>query len=251
MGVPPFFCAQERCKCFLSKFGKRRSFAIFIKVSTLNKDFVSFDSVVLRPLQGSDLAPLEKIIRETWTFDEISSLQTARRLARADLSSCLLEQSFTRVAEVAGRPVGVIMGKKLPHWYRPLRWLLRYAASQLLLRATQDGRRVARLFSDIEVIDQRLLAQAGRAYQGELSFFIVDGSCRGLGVGRALYASLMEYFAREDIRSAYLFTDTDCNFSFYERRGWKKRGAHTEHYCFACKHSSTTYFLFEQDFASV
>lgn len=207
---------------------------------------MSFDAVVLRPLQDSDLAPLENIIRATWEFDQLGTPRTSRRLARSYLSACLLEQSFVRVAEINGRPVGVIMGKKLPHRHRPLRWLLRYAAAQLLLCTTSEGRRAARLFADIEGIDEKLLSQAGRSYQGELSFFIVDGSCRGLGVGRALYASLMDYFAREGIREAYLFTDTDCNFSFYERRGWKRSGAHTEHYCLQGQTSSTTFYLFEQ-----
>ena len=58
--------------------------------------------IELREYQKQDFKTVETIIRETWHYDEFSSQKTAVKLARAFLSSCLTNYTFSRVA-VLGR----------------------------------------------------------------------------------------------------------------------------------------------------
>ena len=52
---------------------------------------------------------------------------------------------------------------------------------------------------------------------GELNFFAVDPTIRRKGVGTLL---LDELEKREKGKCIYLYTDTGCNYQFYESRGF-------------------------------
>lgn len=64
----------------------------------------------LREYQKNDFIALKNIIRKTWRYDEFSSPKTASRLADVFLSSCLTNYTFSRVAVLNGKPVGIILG---------------------------------------------------------------------------------------------------------------------------------------------
>lgn len=76
------------------------------------------EKLMIRNFVDTDAAALEQVIRETWNYDRFSPPQTAQRLARVYLYSCLLRQSFVRVAVMGGKPVGVIMGRDLRKKHR-------------------------------------------------------------------------------------------------------------------------------------
>ena len=85
----------------------------------------------LREYQKNDFIALKNIIRKTWRYDEFSSPKTASRLADVFLSSCLTNYTFSRVAVLNGKPVGIILVKDiarhtcpLPNRFRQLRAVL-------------------------------------------------------------------------------------------------------------------------------
>ena len=116
----------------------------------------------IRPFQPEDQEALAGVIRRTWRYDRFCGPKTAQRLGRVYLRQCLTQQTFTRVAVVDGVPVGIIMGKNERTHRCP--WSLRWRAARavLALLATREGRKVARLFSGVERINQAL--QIGRAH---------------------------------------------------------------------------------------
>ena len=63
----------------------------------------------LREYQKNDFIALKNIIRKTWRYDEFSSPKTASRLADVFLRSCLTNYTFSRVAVLNGKPVGIIL----------------------------------------------------------------------------------------------------------------------------------------------
>lgn len=65
--------------------------------------------VQLREYQKQDFKSLENIIRQTWHYDEFASSKTAVKLARVFLSSCLTNYTFSRVAVLNGKVVGIIL----------------------------------------------------------------------------------------------------------------------------------------------
>ena len=178
----------------------------------------------IRPFQPEDQEALAGVIRRTWQYDRFCGPKTAQRLGRVYLRQCLTQQTFTRVAVVDGVPVGIIMGKNERTHRCP--WSLRWRAARavLALLATREGRKVARLFSGVERINQALLSRCPQSYPGQVAFFAVDQPRRGMGLGKRLFQAVMDNMRQEGIGTVFLFTDTSCNYGFYERQNMLQCG---------------------------
>ncbi len=167
---------------------------------------------------------MEQIIRDTWNYDRFCSQKTAKKLARVYLDSCLADQTYTQVALMKDTPVGIIMAKKIAARRCPLRLRLNLGFSVVSLLSSQEGRAVFRAFWEVDKIDRDLLSES-KPYDGELAFFAVSRSCRGIGIGKMLFQRAIEYMKAQKISSFYLFTDTSCNYGFYEHQGMRRKGA--------------------------
>ena len=59
-------------------------------------------------------------------------------------------------------------------------------------------------------------------YDGELSIIIVDKKYRGKGIGKKLFARMIQLAKRDKMNKMVILTDETSNYSFYERKGLKK-----------------------------
>lgn len=209
------------------------------------------DKIIFRELQMQDCSALERIITETWHYNEFCSSKTAVRLARVFLNSCLANQTFTQVAVINGIPVGVIMGKSMRRYKRTLRSKLRLSASSVPLLLSREGRLASRVFSDIEKINAELLSASQKEYQGEVAFFAVSENHQKKGIGRKLFQALTDYMRSEDICEFYLFTDTSCSYPFYEQRGMKRRCQKSHSFTIGELKEDMLFFLYEYQFERV
>ena len=127
----------------------------------------------------------------------------------------------------------------------PFRLRLRMLLSVASLFLSKEGRMVTRFFSGVEEIDQQLLQDTQTEYQGEIAFFAVNSRYRGIGLGKKLFDAAQDYMRTQRIRNFFLFTDTTCNYPFYERRGMERRGERV--HTFAAKGKSGTLTMFIYD----
>lgn len=203
------------------------------------------DKITLRPFCEADRGALERIINETWGYGKFCSRELGDQLARAYLNSCLVEQTYTQVAVCTGVPVGVIMVKNIRTHRCPWNLKLDFLRSGFALLASKEGRQTCRLFKDVSAINRNLLKDSGKKYQGEISFFAIDAKFRGMGIGKKLFLAAKEYMKEEGIEDFYLFTDTSCNYPFYDHQGMK-RGGRQDFYCkIKGEHVKMTFFLYE------
>ena len=177
----------------------------------------------LREYQKQDFKTLATIIRETWHYDEFSSPKTARKLADVFLSSCLTNYTFSRVAVLNGTVVGIILVKDIKNHKCSFTDRRLQLKSILSLYASKEGRKVSKIFESVNGIDKQLLTESHRSYPAELALFAVSSSCRGKGIGKLLFQSALDYIKQVNLKEFYLFTDTSCNYGFYEHQGMKRR----------------------------
>ena len=179
--------------------------------------------IAFRPYTASDRAALIGIIREAWHYDRFASPKTAARMARLFLDSCLASQTFTQVAVSGDVPVGIIMAKdRLQH--RPaFMHRLRQWRSLAALVAHREGREVMQIFADVHHVDDHLLASCSRHYDSEIVFFAISGHMRGQGLGRRLFGHAAQHLREKGRQHCFLFTDTSCNYAFYEHLGLTRR----------------------------
>lgn len=181
------------------------------------------EQIILREYQKTDRQALENIVREAWKYDRFCTPKTAGRMAKVYLNSCLTNQTFTKVAVIDNTPVGIIMGKDIQKHKCPLSLRLTWFRSIFALLISKEGREISKIFDSVQGIDKELLSRCEKNYQGELAFFAISEQCRGKGLGRKLFESVVEYMRSQDISQFYLFTDTSCNYPFYEHLGLIRR----------------------------
>uniref|UniRef100_UPI00402AFFFE GNAT family N-acetyltransferase n=1 Tax=Thomasclavelia ramosa TaxID=1547 RepID=UPI00402AFFFE len=179
--------------------------------------------IELREYQKQDFKALETIIRETWHYDDFSNSKTAIKLAKVFLSSCLTNYTFSRVAIVDGNVVGIILVNNIAKHKCQFSNRLLQIKSILSLYISKEGRNVSKIFGSVNGIDKQLLNENNKIYPAELALFAVSSSCRGKGIGKMLFQSALDYVKQEKLKEFYLFTDTSCNYGFYEHQGMKRR----------------------------
>ena len=178
---------------------------------------------VLREYQKRDFQPLKEIIRKTWHYDEFSSPQTASKLAEVFLSSCLTNYTFSKVAVLDDTVVGIILVKDLKtHKCTPAK-RLKQIKSIIKLYLSKEGRQVSQIFKNVNGIDKQLLVDSKKTYPAELALFAVSPVCQGKGIGKKLFQSALDYMIDQRLDEFYLFTDTSCNYGFYEHQGMVRR----------------------------
>ena len=102
--------------------------------------------ILYREHQAQDLNALSEMIRIAWRHDEYYSPKTAAKRAGTYLCLYLTAQSFTQIAVVNQKPVGIIMGNNLIKRHCSLFFRLQATRSALTPSLSKEGRK-ARAFS--------------------------------------------------------------------------------------------------------
>lgn len=204
------------------------------------------EQIQFRSYQKKDFVTLSKIIGDTWKHEKFcNSPRLANKLSDTYLYFCLAEQTFSQVALINQEPVGIIMGNVLRH-RQPVRYKIAAEWSAFCLSQKKEGKAAWEFFKEVDKIDQEILKETGKEYQGELSFFAVSSKHRGKGIGKVLFQTLCEYMKQENVANFYVFTDTSCNYRFYELQGMKKRGERHKSFRIGEEKVSYTFFIYDQ-----
>lgn len=201
--------------------------------------------ITLREYQKEDFKTLEKIIRETWHYDDFSSPKTAQKLARVFLSSCLTNYTFSRVALDNGIPVGIILANNKAKHKCPFGLKIQQLKAITSLFLSKEGRKVSKIFESVNDIDKQLLQDCGTKYPAELALFAVDSSCRGKGIGKLLFQSVLDYMEEQKLDQFYLFTDTSCNYGFYEHQKMIRRNEKAHRFNINGQTAKMNFFIYD------
>lgn len=199
--------------------------------------------LVLRRLKKEDVDPLARIVQKTWFKADLPSdsekggpagwedqgreeSRAQRRLqaAKFDFLFYLLKSTHGLVAEVAGRPMGVILADVFAldprvHPALPGQDRLYRDHSSFLRSWVPDGGRYADSIVKDDRDTRRLYDQHRSHTEAEVVLFIVDEAVRGQGVGKSLWLAMLGILDQAGVKRYFLYTDTDCNYMFYEYRG--------------------------------
>ncbi|OZG69211.1 GNAT family N-acetyltransferase [Bifidobacterium eulemuris] len=179
---------------------------------------------IIRAMRRDDLPRIEQLTGDMWYAEYEPKVGAA--LSHIDVEHCLARATFARVAELNGEIVGFILASIPAHTTQvsKLRHTVRMVGSALTLLADAAGRRGLDEFARIAHVDDRLLRDAG-PFDAEVVLFVLAPAARGHGLGKRMFDAVMEYFAANGIDEYFLFTDTTCDYTFYEHRGLERRGA--------------------------
>ncbi len=205
-----------------------------------------------RELRKEDYGQVKNIINETWNFESYSdnSGQVGSAL-EIYLCNCLLQQNYFRVALEKGVPVGLILGrinrdfrpwKQIPHLF-PLIW----AGLKFCLRILSGKKFIQQALEERRAYG-KLLREGKGIFDGEVVLFIVSPNERGRGLGKKLIFEFLDYCRKKNLNRIYLFSDTSCNYGFYDKNGFFRTGEVTARDFAENGSDSMKVFLYEYHF---
>lgn len=203
------------------------------------------NEIVFREFREEDSKIIEEIIIEAWHYNDLCSSKTAYKMAKVFLSSCLTNQTYTQVALLNGQPIGVIMAKNSKTHKCPLKYRTKQIFSIMSLYLSKEGRKTSKIFSSVSEIDKELLKECKIEYEGEVAFFAISSKARGEGIGKKMFCDMLEYMKSQNINSFYLFTDTTCNYGFYEHQGMTRCNEKSQNFVIQGKKVKMTFFIYD------
>lgn len=180
-------------------------------------------TIQYRPIEKKDYPMVGEILNQAFgLYRYVPDQQTLDCFKSQYVYGCLSEATYACVAEKDGEVVGVIMGQAKTE-YR-IGQHLRYVANTLKysLKMVRFGKKCKAGIEDYKNL-HRIYHTFSKRHKGEfdgtLTLFAVNEKCRGLGVGKTLLTGLLDYLQKNKVQHIYLYTDTTCNYGFYEHQG--------------------------------
>ena len=178
--------------------------------------------VEYRPLQDKDIEAVGVILGDTWhTYAD-----GRKRIVSGiiDLANFAQRNTFTEVAVVNDSLIGVIMARAgMPDKQTQDHWAsIKHHACEELDKLGGSTSDLARFFEAMEQADRQMLERSACDPDFELVLFAVSDKVRGLGIGSTLMDHAQRYLAAQGASRAFLFTDTDCTWEYYEHRGMRR-----------------------------
>lgn len=179
--------------------------------------------ITYRPITPADHQDVKALIDQAFDVARFArNPQVLDSVLEVFLRDCLAVSTFSRVAVREGHVVGLILARaagqpRLPGSlrHRATSWahVARIAVTGLSdLPSIAQYRTILRSYRELR-------AEVGTGLDNEIILFAVAEETRGCGVGGRLFEDAMGYLRSHGQRTFFLYTDSDCSYGFYDRRG--------------------------------
>lgn len=180
--------------------------------------------VIYRELKTEDYPTVKKLISEAFGFNTlIADPKFLDNLLTVYLQTCILDSSFGQIAEKDKKIIGIILGDakidkhhlRKPHNFLSTGSTILKLAFKLI---SKEKRQAMKEFGKVQKAYKELITGKEKDFQGCIQLFIVSSTAQGLGIGSTLLTDLFHYMNKMKVQSLYVYTDSNCNYPFYERK---------------------------------
>ncbi|MGL5087389.1 MAG: GNAT family N-acetyltransferase [Clostridium sp.] len=182
------------------------------------------DKVIYREFKERDLEYIKNLFIDTWKIDKyITSKDIQDKVAAIYVNMCIDESTFSKVAVINNRVVGIILGNREGNKRIASRIKCRYKILVDIISIALTGGDDKNKFKEYGKISRaykELINGREKDFNGSVVFLVLDKDCQGLGIGKQLMKYLKEYMEEKDAKSIYVYTDTKCNYKFYDSQGF-------------------------------
>lgn len=179
-----------------------------------------------RKMQKQDYEVVCDLINQSFgLYRYVNHPNLLKKVLKAYLHSCLAEKTFSCVAEKDGQVIGVILGQAKKKYnmisHMPHILLMAYYGLSMSLQAKWYHLSL-KDYKNLHHIYAEFLKNRKQEFDGVLTLFAVSKECRGLGVGKTLLQNLHSYLKENGVERIYLYTDSTCNYGFYDSQGFER-----------------------------
>lgn len=184
--------------------------------------------VLYRPFEESDFDAVATILQRDWHTDSENDVYNYLE-ACADLCYCLSESTFSQIALIDDDVRGIVLARAgAPDTCWADRW--KGAERDILaqMSAIEPDQTEAYLACTRTqaTTNHHLLEQSGISRDDEICLLAVSSAAQGLGIGTILLDAATSYVSAQGATATYLYTDTDCTYTFYEHHNFKRMAQH-------------------------
>ena len=184
------------------------------------------EEITYRDLVKEDYPRLERIIGETWGFGRrCKDKKVAGLLEKAYWASLLSQADFARAALINGRPVGVVLAKREGKGGKNFAMIFRGIFYKLRLAVNAEDRSNLKIFRELNQQNRRMFKEQGEKFDGELIYLNIMRNKKGKGLGSQLWEDAKNYIQNSGGKNFFFFTDTTCDYKFYEKKGCQRIAA--------------------------
>lgn len=185
--------------------------------------------VTYRPFDEDDFNTLATILQGLW-HTHVPSPGYGFLEGCADLAHYLSISTFSQVVLIDDQPSGIVLARSDNdrHASGNKHWQEAYAdyLHQMELADEKAAKSYGCTIDAMDRTNARLLEKSGFSIDNEVTLLAVAPEARGLGLGTVLLDAATTYLASHGANRAFIYTDTDCSWQFYERRGLKRAASH-------------------------
>lgn len=211
---------------------------------------ITMNKVIYRDLVKEDYGIIKELIGEAFGFNEfIKNKKFLDLVLDSYMKDCLLDSSFSKVAEKDNKLIGFILGKAENDeniLEEPNKTSNDENENLDLIMNNEENQMIMQELLKIKDTYNEIIKGKENNFQGAIQLFIVSKESRGLGVGKTLINHLFNYMKSRDVKSLYLYTDTRCNYGFYDSQNFKR--INEKEITFTSLNSKLNVFLYSYDF---
>ncbi|MFR6018953.1 MAG: GNAT family N-acetyltransferase [Paraclostridium sordellii] len=182
--------------------------------------------VIYRNILDSDYEIIKQLIGDAFGFTEfIKDKELLDIVLSGYLQDCILDSSFSKVAQMDSKVIGFVLGnaKKDKNRISNCGNPLNFNNNEIdLMISNEENKNLLKEFSKFTDTYKELIKKKENTFQSCIQLFVVSRESRGLGVGKNLIKYLFDYMKSMDVKSLYLFTDTRCNYGFYDSKNFNR-----------------------------
>ena len=175
--------------------------------------------LTIRKIEDRDIPEMINLVHEAW-FDGFYEKEEFEKAAAAiSLNKALYNSSTGRVAEVDGQILGMILCKITKDDPKFRKFQTNTIENLIELSKHGEEQEINRLIKTFEAeksIYNQFLDEVDTDYDASIEYIAVSSKSRGHGLGKSLIYEAIKDFKNEDCQNLYLFTDSDCNYRFYD-----------------------------------
>lgn len=186
---------------------------------------------LLRPGRPEDIAAISEISRQIWFGDEVEGGHEFSVLtALNDTLHLYREATYLQVAVADGAVVGTLMARV--DGEEPSADLAavesEFKRTETDLLSSEQGRHIVQYLQHDRTDTEKMAERTRNDSQAEILLFILSPAARGLHVGATLFDTFLTHLQNHGGQSYYLYTDSECTYSFYDHRGMYRVEQHME-----------------------
>ena len=182
------------------------------------------NEITYREIKLEDADELAEIVGEFWHKNKPEKFR--HEYGIVDLAHYMCRVTFAEVAVMDNKLVGIIAvaaeNDKTSKFKEPWEKILNQYIKKLQETDVQ-GFNAALEYAEAEgKVNDQMIKKAWQGQENELVFLIIKAETRGKGIGSAMWKHANDYFASVGVKKAFFYTDSTCDWQYYEHRGMKR-----------------------------